>query len=73
MLSKQERFVQTEINFVLEKNRGHKPIGLSCMLIAVVRQQDKILAFYKILKLQFSFMASVSLLCQTIFMKAFID
>ena len=36
--TKQERLIQTEVNFVLRKNGGHNPSGLASRLIAVVSE-----------------------------------
>ena len=49
--TKYERFVQTEINFVLGKNGGYMPSSLGGRSILVVRQTDKNLAVSKNFKL----------------------
>ena len=38
MTQKQEKFMQTEINFALEKNGGYMPSSLRGRLISVGRQ-----------------------------------
>ena len=38
MTQKQERFMHTEQNFFLEKNRSHIPSSLDYKLIAMIRQ-----------------------------------
>ena len=52
MPQKYERFVQTEINFVLGKNGGYMPSSLGGRSILVVRQTDKNLAVSKNFKLR---------------------
>ena len=42
--------MQTQINFILGKNGGHRPSSLGCRLIVAVRQADEKLAVHKILK-----------------------
>ena len=49
---KNERFVWTEINLVLEKNGGNTPSSLGSRSIVVVRQADKVLAVCKIFKIR---------------------
>ena len=49
--TKQERFMQTEIDFILGKNGGYMPSNLGCRSIVVVRQADKNLAVCKIFKI----------------------
>ena len=51
MPQKYERFVQTEINFVLGKNGGYMPSSLGGGSILVVRQTDENLAVSKNFKL----------------------
>ena len=50
-VTKQERFVWTEINFALGKNRGQKPSDLGCRSMVVVMQvvsKTKYLQFMKL-------------------------
>ena len=50
----QKRFMQTEINFVLEKNGSHKSSGLGGRLTVVVRQAGRQINFatYELLKIR---------------------
>ena len=62
---KQERSVWMEINFVLEKNRGHKPIGLGGGSIVVVKQvgSEWVMQFTTVLLKFDNFNSKVCLIC----------
>ena len=42
----------TEINFVQEKNGGHRPSSLGCRSTVVVSERDKMLAVFKKIKIK---------------------